>query len=271
MASEYKKRGGSYTTDKKSESQKHLTQWTEEEWQTKEGSANAKQEDGTEKRYLPKKAWEQMTESEKQATEEKKLEGSREGKQYIENTPKAKKARKNATEDAADNDERGDASGADKEESTSEDNQSDANGGENDDDGSNEVQKKTPKNTLRGQKRRRAAESEGPKGPESKNKKGGSDNRPSKTDKNTSGSKRADTEAPAPAGSLDRLPQKGQIVHWRSLGRFLSGKVVEVSYENKEVQGKKVKGSTSDPRVVMESENGKIAVHKPDACFFDDV
>jgi len=267
MASEYKKRGGSYTTDKKSESQKHLTQWTKEEWQTKEGSANAKQEDGTEKRYLPKKAWEQMTESEKQATEEKKLEGSREGKQYVENTPKAKKARKNATEDAGDNDEGEDASGADKEESISEGNQSGANGGENDDDGSNEVQKKSPKNTLRGQKRRRAAESEDPKETESKNI---SDNRPSKTHKNTSGSKRADTEAHAPAGSLDRLPKKGQSVHWRSLGRFLSGKVVEVSYENKEVQGKKVKGSTSDPRVVIESEHGKIAVHKPDACFFDD-
>ena len=49
MASEYKKRGGGYNTDKKDqdESQKHLSQWTEEEWQTKEGSGNAKQADGT--------------------------------------------------------------------------------------------------------------------------------------------------------------------------------------------------------------------------------
>ena len=63
MASEYKKRGGNYTTDKKQgqdESQQNLSKWGEEEWQTKEGSGNAKQEDGTEKRYLPKKAWEQM-------------------------------------------------------------------------------------------------------------------------------------------------------------------------------------------------------------------
>lgn len=39
MASEYKKRGGRYTTDKKDqdESQKHLSEWIEEEWQTKEG------------------------------------------------------------------------------------------------------------------------------------------------------------------------------------------------------------------------------------------
>ena len=63
MASEYKKRGGGYTTDKdqgQDESQKNLSKWTEEEWQTKEGSGHAKKEDGTEQRYLPKKAWEQM-------------------------------------------------------------------------------------------------------------------------------------------------------------------------------------------------------------------
>lgn len=63
MASEYKKRGGGYTTDKdqgQDESQKNLSKWTGEEWQTKEGSGHAKKEDGTEKRYLPKKAWEQM-------------------------------------------------------------------------------------------------------------------------------------------------------------------------------------------------------------------
>lgn len=57
MASEYKKRGGDYNTDRKDqdESQKNLSKWTDEEWQTKEGSGKAKQEDGTEKRYLPKK------------------------------------------------------------------------------------------------------------------------------------------------------------------------------------------------------------------------
>lgn len=49
MASEYKKRGGSYNTDKddKDESQKNLEKWGEEEWQTKEGSGEAKQEDGS--------------------------------------------------------------------------------------------------------------------------------------------------------------------------------------------------------------------------------
>lgn len=53
------------------------TTGTKEEWQTKEGIGHAKQEDGTEKRYLPKKAWEQMSEKEKQETDEKKQEESR--------------------------------------------------------------------------------------------------------------------------------------------------------------------------------------------------
>ena len=88
MAQEYKKemqdRGEEpYKTDKseKSESQKNLTNWTKEEWQTSDGSANAKQEDGSMKRYLPKKAWESMTEGEKEATNKTKLEGSAKGEQ----------------------------------------------------------------------------------------------------------------------------------------------------------------------------------------------
>lgn len=56
--------------------------------QTKEGSGHAKKEDGTEKRYLPKKAWEKMSEGEKQATDEKKQEESKEGKQFVSNTRK---------------------------------------------------------------------------------------------------------------------------------------------------------------------------------------
>lgn len=88
MASEYKKameeRGEEpYTTDKseKDDRQKHLSEWTEEEWQTSDGKAEAKQTDGTEKRYLPKEAWEKMTEDEKNETNEAKLEGGKQGKQ----------------------------------------------------------------------------------------------------------------------------------------------------------------------------------------------
>ena len=95
MASEYKKRGGGYTTDKSNqdESQKHLNQWTNEEWQTKDGSGNAKNEDGSRQRYLPKKAWENMSEQEKEETDEKKQAESKEGKQFVGNTEEAKDAR----------------------------------------------------------------------------------------------------------------------------------------------------------------------------------
>src|SRR3954451_23396225 len=87
MASEYKKRGGGYNTSKegKDESQKHLDKWTKEEWQTKEGSGTARQDDDSRKRYLPKKAWEGMNEEEKEETEDKKVEGSKEGKQFVGN------------------------------------------------------------------------------------------------------------------------------------------------------------------------------------------
>jgi hypothetical protein len=99
-ALEYKKRGGSYTTDKETgqdESQKHLSQWTEEQWQTKEGNATATKDDGTKKRYLPKKAWENLSESEKEETEAKKEEGERQGKQYVGNTERAKEQRRRAS------------------------------------------------------------------------------------------------------------------------------------------------------------------------------
>lgn len=97
LAQEYEKRGGGYKGEK-DESQKYLEKWTEEEWQTKEGEAQAR-EDGETKRYLPKKAWEKMSDEEKEETEKKKREGSKKGEQYVSNTEAAKQARKesNAT------------------------------------------------------------------------------------------------------------------------------------------------------------------------------
>ena len=90
----YEKRGGGYKGEK-GESQKNLEKWTEEEWQTREGDANARQDNET-KRYLPKKAWENMSEEEKEETERKKREGSKKGQQYVSNLDAAKKARKEA-------------------------------------------------------------------------------------------------------------------------------------------------------------------------------
>jgi hypothetical protein len=95
VTQEYEKRGGGYKGEK-GPSQKDLEEWTEEEWQTREGDALARQDDGETKRYLPKKAWENMSEEEKEETEREKREGSKQGQQYVSNTDEAKKARKNA-------------------------------------------------------------------------------------------------------------------------------------------------------------------------------
>ena len=91
LAREYEKQGGGYKGEK-DETQRHLEEWTEEEWQTKEGDANARQPDGETRRYLPKKAWESMSEEEKEETERRKREGSRQGKQYVSNTAGARDA-----------------------------------------------------------------------------------------------------------------------------------------------------------------------------------
>jgi len=51
---------------------------------------------------------------------------------------------------------------------------------------------------------------------------------------------------------------------------FVEGKLTEVLTEGKEVDGKSVKASEKDPKLVLESDSsGKICVHKPDACFYD--
>lgn len=95
LTQEYERRGGGYKGEK-GQSQKNLEKWTDEEWQTREGDARAREDNGETKRYLPREAWEQMSEEEKKATEEKKREGSKEGRQYVSNTQEAKQARKEA-------------------------------------------------------------------------------------------------------------------------------------------------------------------------------
>lgn len=99
MASEYKKRGGGYNQSKEEgqdESQKHLDDWTKEDWQTKDGSGTAKKSDGSRQRYLPKEAWEKLSDKEKEKTDNKKLSQSKKGKQSVGNTGGAKEAGRKA-------------------------------------------------------------------------------------------------------------------------------------------------------------------------------
>ncbi|KAK5139796.1 hypothetical protein LTR04_003332 [Oleoguttula sp. CCFEE 6159] len=253
---------------------------------TKDGSANAKQEDGTQKRYLPKKAWENMTEEEKKETDEKKLAESKEGKQHVGNTKKAKAARANANREESGRVRKNKPAKADTEskedKEVEEQDDAEADGAQGDaeeevDDASNNPNEEPAstdeepndeddaKDAKHGQKRGRGKAANG-KSPTKKQK----TNSGKEKQETTTGSKKQLKEAPAPAASKDRLPKKGQIVHWHSLPGYLEGEVVEIVYEEKTVEGKKVKGTKDDPRIVMRSSaSGKVAVHKPEAVFFE--
>ena len=100
LAAEYERAGGGYRGEK-DESQQHLAQWTEEKWQTADGSADARTGDpqekgGASRRYLPEKAWDQLSEEEKRATDAKKAEGSARGEQFVANTDAAAEAGREA-------------------------------------------------------------------------------------------------------------------------------------------------------------------------------
>lgn len=92
LVQEYERRGGGYKNDRKDEDAKSLEKWTNQSWQTSDGSAYA--DDGERmKRYLPEKAWDLLSEEEKRKAENKKSRGDAAGEQFVENTVAAKAAR----------------------------------------------------------------------------------------------------------------------------------------------------------------------------------
>ena len=95
VAIEYKKAGGGYRGSK-STGQRSLTRWTEEEWGTKSGKPSTQGPKATGERYLPKKAIQSLTSAQYAATTRKKREGTRQGKQFVPNTPAAKAAGRRA-------------------------------------------------------------------------------------------------------------------------------------------------------------------------------
>jgi hypothetical protein len=90
----YKKSGGGYSGPK-TEAQKSLSKWTDEDWGTKSGKPSTQGKKATGERYLPKKAREALSSKEYSATSKAKREGTRAGKQFVKQ-PKAiaKKAAK---------------------------------------------------------------------------------------------------------------------------------------------------------------------------------
>jgi hypothetical protein len=81
--------------------QQSLRDWTKQEWMTSETFANKKKGKNKEvksngkKRYLPKKAWEELSPSERASTNKAKAKGNKNGKQFVKQ-PKniAKKVKK---------------------------------------------------------------------------------------------------------------------------------------------------------------------------------
>lgn len=59
-------------------SQQSLKKWSKEKWRTSDGS-----ESKGKKRYLPDKAWDSLSPSEKAATNKAKAKGNKSGKQFV--------------------------------------------------------------------------------------------------------------------------------------------------------------------------------------------
>jgi len=98
LAHEYKAKGGTYKTGKPTAAAEHLNAWTKEKWQTSDGKKAERKVHGkkTMARYLPKKAWENLSPAEKKSTNEKKVKGTKKGNQFVANTSKAAGARQQA-------------------------------------------------------------------------------------------------------------------------------------------------------------------------------
>jgi hypothetical protein len=89
VAQRYEKAGGGYTGSR-TKAQKNLKKWTSEKWTTSDGKPAIRKSGTT--RYLPEKAWDKLTPSQKQATNRKKLQASKQGKQFVSNTKAARTA-----------------------------------------------------------------------------------------------------------------------------------------------------------------------------------
>lgn len=91
VAQRYEKAGGGYSGSK-TKAQSNLSKWTKEEWRTKSGKPSTQGPKATGERYLPKKAIQNLTAAEYAATTRAKRKGTKAGKQFVPNTPAAKRA-----------------------------------------------------------------------------------------------------------------------------------------------------------------------------------
>lgn len=84
LAAQYKREGGGYR-GKKSSKAKSLDRWTGQDWQAYDGGNSRKVTRSGKRetrRYLPRKAWEELSTKEKYALNRSKAEAERRGEQY---------------------------------------------------------------------------------------------------------------------------------------------------------------------------------------------
>ncbi|MDX1530549.1 MAG: Rho termination factor N-terminal domain-containing protein [Rhodothermales bacterium] len=82
LAQEYERRGGGYKGEK-DERQRSLEDWTDQDWQAQDGSADARR-GGTTKRYLPEDAWALLPERARRKAEETKRDADDAGEQHAD-------------------------------------------------------------------------------------------------------------------------------------------------------------------------------------------
>ncbi|MCF6744719.1 hypothetical protein E9529_10585 [Blastococcus sp. KM273128] len=91
LVSEYEGQGGGYRHEgERTGAQRHLEEWTGQDWHTADGDADARTGDGTTRRYLPDAAWQLLTPAERRATDREKQQGR---EQHVANTDAAREAR----------------------------------------------------------------------------------------------------------------------------------------------------------------------------------
>ena len=83
LVQEYEKQGGGYKKDEKDADAKSLEQWTENDWETSEGTAEAEGAEGM-ARYLPHEAWALLTEEGRKKANKTKEKTDDEGEQYAD-------------------------------------------------------------------------------------------------------------------------------------------------------------------------------------------
>ena len=98
LAHEYEAEGGGYKHPR-NEAQQSLKAWGDEHWHTADGKQAIQGEETH--RYLPDEAWKNLSPAAKKATDNKKVAGSKQGKQYVANTKTASAARKRSTKPKA--------------------------------------------------------------------------------------------------------------------------------------------------------------------------